>query len=77
MKQMYGDSMEFDATNCSKFGSKKIKRNKKDPIQKTQLKEKNAMDVAKKIISKEIVVLITIKFLKTILLQLLKNIILM
>ena len=55
----------------------KVKKNKKNLIQRTQLKEKSAMDVAKKIIFKEIVIPIATKFLKIILLQLLKNIILM
>ena len=55
----------------------KIKKNKKNPIQGTQPKEKSAMDVAKKTISKKTVIPIIIKFLETILLQPLKNIILM
>ena len=54
----------------------KIKKNKKNPIQRTQPKEKSAMNVTKKIIFKETVILIATKFLKTILLQLLKNTIL-
>ena len=55
----------------------KIKRGRKNLIQGTQPKEKNAMDVAKKTTSKETAIPIATKSLKTILLQPPKNTILM
>ena len=54
----------------------KVKKNKGNLIQGTQPQKKNAINVAKKTISKGIVVSTATKFLKIILLQLLKNIIL-